>query len=204
MEFEKADWSTEEKEVEDTLDWQWLSIVKKHMKRDMELFRHDFEAVATFTQYFDKKEFLYLQNQRLSTFVFKMRTQKAKMAINTDKNGTHFLWDEFCYFNGKRKHCCNFVTLTASVYDSLLQKQIALAVMEAENEGTTNIDLFCTLFNEVLQKVSVQKDHKFNPVSWCTDVVGANFAAITKVFGEEAKACIKSVSFTSRINGTRK
>jgi len=191
LEFEKADWSTVEKEVEDTLDWQWLSIAKKQMKRDTEPFRHDFEAVVTFKHYFDKKDsfYIYKINDFQPFFVFKMGTQKAKMAINTDKNGTHFLWDEFCYINGKRKRCCNFVTVTASVYDSLLQKQIALAVMEAKNEDTTNIDLFCTLFNEVLQKVSVQKDHKFNPVGWCTDVVGANFPAITKVFGDEAKAC---------------
>lgn len=117
------------------------------------------------------------------------------MAINLDKNGTHFLREEFCYFDGKRKRCRNFVTLTASVYHSLLQKQIPLTVMEAENEDTTNIELFWTLFNELLQNVSVQKDYKFNPVGWCTDMAGANFAAIAKVLGDEAKAFVKSCEF---------
>ena len=63
--------------------------------------------------------------------------------------------------------------------------------MEADNEDTTNIQLFWTLFNEVLQKVSGQKDYKFNPVGWCTDMAGANFAAITKQspssFGEKTR-----------------
>ena len=191
-----------EKEVEATLERQWLSNVKKQMKRDTEPFGHDFEAVVTFKQYCDKKDSFYIYkindrrgNPDKPSFVFKMGTQKAKMAINMNKNGTHFLRNEFCYFDGKRKRCRNFVTLTASVYHSLLQKQIPLAVMEAENEDTTNIELFWTLFNEVLQKVSVQKDYKFNPVGWCTDMAGANFAAITKVFGDEAKGCIKSCEF---------
>lgn len=161
-----------------------------------------FEAVVTFKQYCDKKDsfFIYKINDHRGnpdrpSFVFKMGTQKAKMAINMDKNGNHFLGDEFCYFDGKTKRCRGFVTLTASVYHTLLRKQIPLAVMEAENEDTTNIELFWTLFNEVLQKVSGQKDYKFHPVGWCTDMAGANFAAITKVFGEEATARMKSCEF---------
>lgn len=199
---EKADWATVEKEVEATLDRQWLSNVKKQMKRDTEPLGHDFEAVVTFKQYCDKKDsfFIYKINDRRGnpdrpSFVFKMGTQKAKMAINMDKNGNHFLGDEFCYFDGKRKRCRGFVTLTASVYHTLLWKQIPLAVMEAENEDTTNIELFWTLFNEVLQKVSGQKDYKFHPVGWCTDMAGANFAAIMNGFGEEATARMKSCEF---------
>ena len=115
-----------------------------------------------------------------------MGMQKADMAIKMDRNGDHFLKDEFCYFDGKRKHCRGFVTLTASIYHSLLRKQIPLAVMEAESEDTKNIELFWTLLNEVFQKVSGQKDYKFNPVGWCTDMAGANFTAISKVFGNES------------------
>lgn len=44
---EQADWSTVEKEVESTLDRQWLSNVKKEMKRKTEPIGHDFEAVVT-------------------------------------------------------------------------------------------------------------------------------------------------------------
>ena len=47
----------------------------------------------------------------------------------------------------------------------------------------------------MLQKVSGQKDYKFNPVGWCTNMTGANFAAITKVFGEEATSRMKSCEF---------
>lgn len=199
---EQADWSTVEKEVESTLDRQWLSNVKKEMKRKTEPIGHDFEAVVTFKQYCDKKDSFYIYkindrrgNPDRPSFVFKMGMQKANMAINMDRNGDHFLKDEFCYFDGKRKRCRGFVTLTASIYHSLLRKQIPLAVMEAESEDTTNIELFWTLFNEVLQKVSGQKDYKFNPVGWCTDMAGANFAAISKVFGNESAHRMKSCEF---------
>jgi len=57
---EKADWATVEKEVEATLDRQWLSNVKKQMMRDTEPFGHDFEAVVTFKQYCDKKDSFYI------------------------------------------------------------------------------------------------------------------------------------------------
>lgn len=45
------------------------------------------------------------------------------------------------------------------------------------------------------KKVPGQKDYKFNPVGWCTDTAGANFAAISKVFGNEFAHRMKSCEF---------
>lgn len=56
---------------------------------------------------------------------------KADMALKMDRNGDHFLSKEFCYFDGKRKRCKDFITLTASVFHPLLRKQAPLATMEA-------------------------------------------------------------------------
>jgi len=53
---ELVDWSTVEKEVEATLDQQWLSNVKKEMKRKTEPLGHDFETLVTFKQYCNKKD----------------------------------------------------------------------------------------------------------------------------------------------------
>ena len=64
--------------------------------------------------------------------------------------------------------------------------------MEVEAETAANVTLFCTLFNEALQKVSENQDKLFQPVSWCTDMVEANLAGITSVFGEAAWSRIKS------------
>ena len=47
----------------------------------------------------------------------------------------------------------------------------------------------------MLQEVSGQKDYKLNPVGWCTNMVGANFAEITKVFGDKATSRMNSCAF---------
>jgi hypothetical protein len=199
---EGADWQRVEKEVEATLDRKWLSNLKKKIKDDLEPVGHDFESVVTFKEYCDKKDEYYVYkindhrgNPDLPSFVFKASKQKAKMAIQMDKDGEHFLSEEYCFFDGKCKRCRGFVTLTASVYHALLRKQVPLAVMEAESEDTKNISLFWTLFNEILKKISGKKDYMFNPIGFCTDMAGANFAGIANIFGDDMKSAIKSCEF---------
>ena len=112
-----------------------------------------------------------------------------------DKDGDHFLKDEYCFFDGKVKRCRGFVTLTASVYHPLLRKQVPMAIMEAVSEDSENIELFWRLFNELLQKVSGKKTYEFNRTGFCTDMAGANVSAITNVFGNKMKSAIKSCEF---------
>lgn len=64
------------------------------------------------------------------SFIFKMGAVKARIDINMDRNGEHYLKEEYCSFDEKRKRCRGFVTLTASV------------TMEATAEDTINIELF--------------------------------------------------------------
>ena len=112
-----------------------------------------------------------------------------------DRNGEHFLKDEYCFFDGKFKRCRNFVTLTASVYHPLLKRQIPLVVMEAEQESSENLALLWSLFNEGLQKVTGDDKTVFNPQGWCTDMAGANMNGLQQVFGEDALSRIKSCEF---------
>ena len=197
-----ADWGSVKKQVEATMDKEWISNMKKKIKRDTEPVGHDFEAVVTFKQYCDKKDEYYIYkvndsrgNPDKPSFVFKMGLEKARMAMNMDRDGHHFLKDEYCFFDGKRKRCRGFVTLTGSVYHPLLRRQVPLATMEATAEDTTNVVLFWTLFNEVLQKVTRDELYKFRPIGWCTDMAGANLAGICTVFGSEAQQQIKTCEF---------
>ena len=52
--------------------------------------------------------------------------------------------------------------------------------MEAVSENTENVTLFWELFNEVLVKVSGDTVTVFNPIGWCTDMVGSNLSAIRR------------------------
>ena len=133
---------------------------------------------------------VHLQSEVID--LFKTSITKAKMALSMDASGEHFLNSEYCFFDGKHNRCRGYITLTASVYHPLLRRQIPLAIMEVEKENTTNIELFWTLFNEVLEKVA-KRPSKFNPTGWCTDMAGANLSGIHKVFGDSAR--IKSCEF---------
>ena len=120
---------------------------------------------------------------------------QAKIALNMNRNGSHYPNSKFCYLDGKYKRCRGFVTLTASVYHSLLRKQIILGTMEAESENSENVALFWELFNEILKKVSGNENETFNPIGWCTDLAGANLAGLCAVFGESTKSRIKTCEF---------
>ena len=120
-----------------------------------------------------------------------------------DEAGDHFLNSEYCFFDGKRKRCRDFVTLTASVYHPLLRKQVPLATMETEKEDTENIELFWTLFNEAISKATGNPDAVFNPVGH-TDMAGANMAGFKKVFGEASVNKIKSCEFHFKYHRNQK
>ena len=97
--------------------------------------------MAHFKQYCDVNDPLYIYkindntgNPDRTSFVFKLSTLKAKIAINMDRDKKHFLAQEFCFFDGKHKRTKGYVTLTASVYHPLLRRQIPLAAMESVSE----------------------------------------------------------------------
>ena len=146
---QQLDWDEVEKKIQSMMDRKWIANTKKKVKRYMESAGHDFEAVAVFKEYCDKKDtpFIYKLNDRRGnsetpSFVFKTSETKAKIALNVDRGRANFLHEEFCFFDGKRKRCRGFVTLTASVYHPLIRKQITLAVMESESENTENVTVF--------------------------------------------------------------
>ena len=124
-----------------------------------------------------------------------MNNNNGNIAIKMNKDGDHFLKEEYCYFERKVKQCKNYVTLKASTYHPLLKKQIALAVMEAERENSEKLELFWTLFNEAYKVVAGDDTLYFNPKGWCTDMAGANMNGLLRVFGDDVLTRIKSCEF---------
>ena len=179
---QQMDWNAVEREASAVLDKKRVSNMKQKLKKDIEPFGHNFEAIVSFKEYADKKDPLYVYkindkrgNPDMPSFVFKTSTTKMKMALNMDKNEDHFLSKEFSFFDGKRKRCNGFITLTASVvYHPSLRKQIPLATMEAETEDTVNVKLFWSLFNEAFWKMAGSDSAKFNPKSDMDLFIGAD------------------------------
>ena len=165
-----ADWESVEKTASHVLDKKSISNEKQKLKILNEPHGHNYEAVAHFKQYADKRDpyYVYSINDRRGnpnkpSLVFKSSSLKAQFALKMDRTKDNALSKEVCFFDGKVSRCKGFVSLTASVYHPLLQKVVPLATIEYEAEDSLSVEYFWTLFNEVLQKESGKKDYLFNP-----------------------------------------
>lgn len=199
---QEGDWNEVENAANRLLDKKWIANEKQNMKKETRPYGENFETLVTFKLYCDNQDelLIYKVNDRrgnpdLPSFVFKTSRERMKIALNMDREGDHFMQEEYCYFDCKVKRCHNFVTLTASTYHPILKKQIPLATMETEKEDSENIELFWTLFNASIKKAADDNTVSFNPTGWCTDMAGANMNGIRKVFGEDALSRIKSCEF---------
>jgi hypothetical protein len=178
-----------------------ISNQKQKVKSETKPFGHNFEAVAAYKEYCDKKDPFYIYkindkrgNPDKPSFVFKSSKLGAKFAQDMVEEG-HILHEEFCCFDGKVNRCKGLVTVTASVYHPILRKQLVLASMECESESTETVTQFWSLFNEMLRKTTGQAEFMFSPRGWCSDMAGSNLQGIQKVFGEEALQKVKGCEF---------
>ena len=92
------------------------------------------------------------------------------------------------------ERCKNFVTLTASVYHPMLQKQLPLATRECKSEDSANIGRFWTNFNKTFKGLT-KTDKKFSPARWITDMTTANFNGLQLIYDEEVLHKIKGCEF---------
>ena len=95
-------WNAFEREASAVLDRKRVSNMKQKLKKDIDPFGHNFEAIVSFKEYAVKKDPLYVYkindkrgNPDMPSFIFKTSTTKMKIALNMDKKGDHFLSKEF-------------------------------------------------------------------------------------------------------------
>ena len=96
------------------------------------------------------------------------------IATEMDMDAKHILSNKKCFLDGKMKRCKNFVTLTASVYHPMWQKQLPLGTRECISEDSANIGRFWNNFSKAFKNVT-KTDKKFSPIRWITDMATANF-----------------------------
>ena len=197
-----TDWKNIEQTALSVIDKKWISNEKQKNKTSHEPHGHNFEAVAHFKEYADKRDpyYVYTINDRRGnpekpSLVFKSSSLKAQFALKMNQTKNNQLSQEFCFFDGKVKRCKGFVSLTASVYHPLLRKVVPLATMETEHENSLSVEIFWRYFNEVLRKVSGSNDYVFNPRGWITDMAGSNMEGLKRVFGQEVLERVKTCEF---------
>ena len=162
-------------------DVKSISIEKQKRVRATRPSGTGFQSLHGFKTYTDQRDkFLVHEIDEAKQIVFKTSRLKMKIAKEMDKSGDHFLSKEFCHFDGNHKRTRNYVTLSASVYHSLLRKQVTLATMQCVREDGVSVEQFWRKFNDCYKAVN-ETDEKFSPKGWVTDMAGANFNGLVKI-----------------------
>ena len=128
---------------------------------------------------------------------------KKQLMCEMQPDCINIMNEEFYFFDGNHKRFKSFVTLTASTYDPLLQKQVALAILECKHEDTESIEVFWRLFNSAFKEVQGIGD-RFSPAGFCTDMSTANFNGPLKIYGEKILEKVKRCEFHFRDSINRK
>ena len=134
-----------------------------------------------------------------------LRHQDGKLLLvkGMRRDGNSFMNAEYYYLNGNFKKVKSFATLTASVYHSLLRKQVVLASMQCNQEGKENIEIFWHILN-ITYKEMHGDDEKFFPAGWCTDMPSGNFIGLVKIYDEDILETVKRCEFYFRDSVNRK
>ena len=78
----------------------------------------------------ENDKYLIYEINENSPYIFKTSRQKLLLAKEIKRDGNSFMNAAYCYFDGNFKKVKSFVTLAASVYHSLLRKQVVLASLQ--------------------------------------------------------------------------
>jgi hypothetical protein len=162
---------------------------------------HSFDAVVHLKRQLDAQDpFLIFEingegmNENPS-YVFKSSTFLAKIALEMDRSGNHYMLKEWVFFDAAHKRCRGFKTFSITTFHPLLRKIVKLATMECKEEDTRSVKIMWELFNKVLQTVSSQNFYKFNPCGWMVDEAGSNWKGLKEVYGDDVQTRIVSCQF---------
>ena len=140
-----------------------------------------FAAISELKSYTDLQHplLIYAVNEN-EQYVFKTSTAQMKIALQMDEEGDHFMYNEYCHFDGNHKRVKTFVTLTASVYHLLLKKQIVLATMNCKHKDSNYVAKFWRTFNEAFKKEN-GTEKRFSPTGWMIDMASVNFNDLSRL-----------------------
>ena len=201
MSNDNFEWKTVETIAENFADVQMIQNVRNQFRRDQNPMGENFDALAVFKKKCDEKdEFLiYSVNNRAlngkPSFVFKSSLAMANLALAMDKDKQGVLCNEYAHVDATHTHCRGFKTVTLWTYHPVLRKLLRIAIMEVEEENTENLSQFWHLLNQMLSKVSGEKNYTFRPTGFVADEHHANWKSIENVFGREVIESVVSCEF---------
>ena len=102
---------------------------------------------------------------------------------------------EWVFFDGSHKRSKGFKMIAVAFYHPLVRKTVKILTIDVKSETTEGFVVMWELLNECLQKLTENKNHKFNPTGWMADENGANCNGIEKVFGKDSLSRVVSRKF---------
>ena len=116
-----------------------------------------------------RSRFLIYKVDESKQIVFRSSVVKMDIAAKMSLSTHFFLRKNFCHFDGKVNRIRCFRTLTGSVYQPLLQKQISLASMDCTSKNTRIGEVFWHLFNQAFKEAN-KANYKYSPQRWVSDI----------------------------------
>ena len=193
--IDEGDMEAAEKEAEVWIDRRKVRRQMESLNPQQGMDHNSFDAVGIVKAKTDTKDPFYIYkigNKNLSggsDFVFKSSRRTAKIALDMDVDGeANILQMENAYFDATHTRVYGFKSLGLWLIHPAMKKILRLASMEIRSENHQDITLFFRLFNEILSTVKEEPNYKFNPRYFVCDEAGANYKAITQVYGPEFSA----------------
>ena len=146
------------------------------------------------------RHLIYTLASKDMTAIFKSSAFLFGTAVKMEKNGDHFLGQEYAFFDATRGRARDHVTFGIHVYHPLLRKLIRVATMESSCETTQAITFFFQTLNEAIQAIREDKGKTFNPYGLVCDEYGAKHIAPTQVYGKEFQNRVATCSFHYKQN----
>ena len=132
---------------------------------------------------------------------------RMKLGKYVDVQSAHYLNKEYCFFDSKHRRLNEFITITSAIYHPLLKSQIILATIDCKHEDTSYVERFWHIFNSAYKEVNMAID-KLNFTGWRSDMTGANFNGLKKIYIENVVKRLKDKShdfhFKESINKNRR
>ena len=159
-----------------------------------------FQGVASLKQETDQEdEYLIYDingdcNNR-PAYVFKTSKFLINLTCRLHRHAWDYLSTERVFFDGSHKRCKGFKTITVAFYHPLVRKMVKILTIDVKSETSESFVVMWELLNECLQKLTKNKNYKFNPTGWMADENGANWNGIEKVFGKDSLYRVVSCKF---------
>ena len=104
------------------------------------------EQLKLYTDTKDKL-LIYMISIKNNQYVFKTSTDMMKIAGDMNVEGDDSL-SGVLFFDGNHNRVCGYATLTASMHNPLLQRQIILTTMQCKHENKKFVEIFWRVLNK--------------------------------------------------------